>query len=102
MQLPTAVSGTVRRSNASLGFGVSRNIFFVALRKILMAKGLRARGMERSGQNLEPKELAAKVFWNKDLALRALCAEPLRGALAENGLGELSRICSACAFQNSQ
>jgi len=72
--------------------------FFGVVGKILMAKGLRARGREIAGQNLEPQGLTAKIFWNKGLAL---CAEPLRGSLAENGLEELSRIHPSLRFPES-
>ena len=72
--------------------------FFGVVRKILRAKGLRARGRGISGQNLEPQGLTAKIFWNKGLAL---CAEPLRGSLAENGLEELSRMLPSLRFSDS-
>jgi hypothetical protein len=58
--------------------------FLVVFCKILMAKGLRARGMVRYLQNVEPQGLASKILWNKELAL---CAKPWPGSLAENRLG---------------
>jgi hypothetical protein len=84
--------GLVREEDRSARF------FFGVVRKILMAKGLRARGMGVPGQNIEPQGLTAKIFWNKGLAL---CAEPLRGSLAENGLEELSRMLPSLRFPES-
>jgi hypothetical protein len=43
--------------------GIYTLIFFlIALCKILMAKGLRDRGIRASGQNIEMKGLAGKIF----------------------------------------
>jgi hypothetical protein len=75
-----------------------QDFFFGVVRKVLMAKGLRARGMGVSGQNIEPQGLTAKIFWNKGLAL---CAEPLRGSLAENGVEDLSRMLPSLRFPES-
>ena len=84
--------GLVREEDRSARF------FFGVVRKILMAKGLRARGRGTSGQNLEPQGLTAKIFWNKGLAL---CAEALRRSPAKNGLKELSRIHPSLRFPES-
>jgi len=65
------------------------NIFLVVLCKILMAKGLRDRGIVEFRQNIESKGLAGKIFWNKELVVEF---DSLTRRLAEDGLGELSRI----------
>ena len=86
------------RGRTCAGGGSFRKIFFGVVRKILRAKGLRARDRGISGQNIEPQGLTAKIFWNKGLAL---CAEPLRGSLAENGVEDLSRMLPSLRFPES-
>jgi len=77
----------------------SQAFFSSFLRKILMDKGLRAPGMRRSGQNIEPQGLAGKILWNKGLELRA---EHLPRSLAENELESFRASLQACAYQNSR
>ena len=79
--------------------GYPSTIFFVALCKTFMGKGLRANGLENPAQNLVLQGVTAKILWNKDLAR---LAEVLLGLLVENGRGRLWRTSPACALQNSQ
>jgi hypothetical protein len=88
-----------RRFAGTLGLRYRFNIFFIVLCKILMAKALRALGIGESGQNIESKGLAGKILWNKELAIDF---ESLTRRLADDGLGELSRIPPPCASWNSQ
>jgi len=69
--------------------------FFAFFPKIFIAKNLRARGMVESGQNLDAKGLASKIFCDKDLAPDL---EPLKRSVVEKFLSELARIGRVCAL----